>query len=295
MSQVATEQVVLTKKPMRVTVYTPASALRSPGLMLRGMWADIKASRELAWRLAQRDIKAQYRQSLLGYVWAFVMPLSTTVAWVYLNASGIVKVSTTGMSYPVYVLTGTMLWQMFVEALQSPLQQVGAAKGMLSKLNFPREAILLSGIIKWWFNVGVKMLIIIPALFILGATPDWHIALIPLAIVAILLVGFTIGLFVAPLGVLYTDVARVIPVGLQFMMYLTPVVFAMPESGVVARLFQLNFMTPLILNGRAWLTGTEGTMLAEFGLVCGVAVVLLFAAWVLFRTTMSVLIERMSA
>jgi hypothetical protein len=41
-----------------------------------------------------------------------------TLAWVYLNASGIVKVTNTGMPYPVYVLTGTMLWQMFTEALK---------------------------------------------------------------------------------------------------------------------------------------------------------------------------------
>jgi lipopolysaccharide transport system permease protein len=259
------------------------------------MWADLRASGELAWRLAQRDLKAQYRQSLFGYLWAFVMPLSTTVAWVYLNASGIVKVTNTGMAYPIYALTGTMLWQMFVEALNSPLQQLNAAKGMLAKLNFPREAIILSGIIKWWFNVGIKMLIIIPALFLLGGTPDWHIALLPLIIVALLLIGLSIGLFIAPLGLLYTDIGRVIPVVMQFAMYLTPVVFAMPEGGIVGRLFRLNFMTPVIINGRAWLTGSAGTMHTELIVVCAAAVLLLFLAWVLFRSTMTVLIERMSA
>jgi lipopolysaccharide transport system permease protein len=282
-------------RPLHVTVYTPASALRSPGVMLRGMWADLRASGELAWRLAQRDLKAQYRQSLFGYLWAFVMPLSTTVAWVYLNASGIVKVTNTGMAYPIYALTGTMLWQMFVEALNSPLQQLNAAKGMLAKLNFPREALILSGIIKWWFNVGIKMLIILPALFLLGGTPDWHIVLLPLIIVALLLIGLSIGLFIAPLGLLYSDIGRVIPVVLQFAMYLTPVVFAMPDGGIVGRLFRLNFMTPVIINGRAWLTGTAGTMHIELIVVCAAAAALLFLAWVLFRSTMTVLIERMSA
>jgi len=280
---------------MAVTVYTPASALRDPALMWRGMFADLRASRELAWRLAQRDIKAQYRQSLLGYLWAFIMPLSTTLAWVYLNASGIVKVTSTGMPYPIYVLTGTMLWQMFTEAMQTPLGQLSGSKNLLAKLNFPREALILSGLIKWGFNAGVKMLIIIPALYLLGASPDWHMALVPLIILAILLIGTAIGLFIAPIGLLYTDIGRMIPVVLQFAMYVTPVVFAMPASGFAATLFRINFMTPVIVNGRAWLVGMEGSMLTELVLICGASLVLLFLGWVLFRTTMSVLIERMSA
>ena len=46
---------------MRVTIYTPESALRNPALMLREMIRDLSASRELAWQLALRDIRAQYR------------------------------------------------------------------------------------------------------------------------------------------------------------------------------------------------------------------------------------------
>ncbi len=283
------------KLPMHVTVYTPASALRDPGLMLRSMFADLRASGELAWSLARRDIKAQYRQSLFGYLWAFIMPLSTTVAWVYLNSSGIVKVSNTGMPYAIYALTGTLLWQMFTEALSFPLQQLSGAKNLLAKLSFPREALILSGIIKWWFNVGIKLLIIIPALFLLGGTPDWHMVLVPLILVAILLIGTAIGLFIAPVGLLYTDVGRMIPVVLQFAMYVTPVVFAIPASGFAAILFRINFMTPVILNGRAWLVGSSGSMHTELALICGAALVLLFLGWLLFRTTMSVLIERMGS
>ncbi|MBK6551079.1 MAG: ABC transporter permease [Flavobacteriales bacterium] len=286
---------VAPKEPMPITVYTPASALRDPGLMFRSMIADLRASRELAWSLARRDIKAQYRQSLLGYLWAFIMPLSTTAAWVYLNASGIVKVTTTGMAYPVYVLTGTMLWQMFTEALQTPLGQLGASKNLLAKLSFPREALILSGFIKWSFNAGVKLLIIIPALFLLGDAPNAQILLVPIILLAILLIGTSIGLFIAPIGLLYTDIGRLIPVVLQFAMYITPVVFAMPSEGFAATLFRINFMTPVIVTGRAWLVGTEGAMLPELAVVCGGALVLLLLGWVLFRSTMSVLIERMSA
>lgn len=279
----------------KVTIYSPESSVRRPGLMLREMFADLKSSGELAWRLARRDISALYRQSFLGYLWAFIMPLATTMAWVFLNASGIVRVAETGIPYPVYVLTGTMIWQMFVEALQAPLQQVTMAKTMLTKLKFPRESLILSGMFKWLFNVVIKLIIIVPVLVYFGIEVGSHQFLVPVAILAILIVGTAIGLLLAPLGLLYTDIGRAIPIAAQFAMYITPVVFAMPEGGLTAKLFHLNFMTPLVLNARAWLTGMESVMVPYFIGVSLGAVLLLFVGWLLYRVTMPVLIERMSS
>ena len=65
-------------KPV-VTVYTPDSSLSHPLVMAREMFRDLFASRELAWRLAVRDIRAQYRQAFLGIFWAFILPLANTV------------------------------------------------------------------------------------------------------------------------------------------------------------------------------------------------------------------------
>ena len=125
---------------MKTTVYTPESSLKSPKAMLRDMLVDFWSGRDLAWRLAVRDIRAQYRQAFLGILWAFILPLANTLIWIFLSYSGVVKIAETSLSYPVYVFTGTMLWAIFMDALNAPLQQANAARGMLSKLNFPREA-----------------------------------------------------------------------------------------------------------------------------------------------------------
>ena len=71
-------------KNLPVVVYTPESQLRRPGVLLRSMWRDLKASRELAWRLFVRDTSARYRQSLLGVLWAFVPPIVTGVVFIVL-------------------------------------------------------------------------------------------------------------------------------------------------------------------------------------------------------------------
>lgn len=278
-----------------VTLYTSGSALSSPALLLRAMLKDLAASRSLAWRLAVRDISAQYRTSYLGYVWAFATPLISTAIWIFLSMSGVVRLADTGIPYPAYVFTGTMLWQMFTEALASPLTQVSAAKSMLAKLNFPRESLILAGAYKVLFSAAIKLVVVVPIIFLFGVRPDWHLVLVPLVVVVIILLGISIGLLLAPIGTLYADIGRMIPLVTQLLMYLTPVVFPMPLSGAMARLFALNPTTPLILTGRSWLTASGGAQVEAVLILGAIGAGLLFVGWVFYRITMSVLVERMSS
>jgi len=103
----------------RVTVYTPESALANPAQVLREMLRDLIASRELAWRLMVRDLSAQYRQTYLGFLWAIILPLANALVWIFLNRSGVLKMQDTGLPYPVYVFTGTMLWAILMDALNA--------------------------------------------------------------------------------------------------------------------------------------------------------------------------------
>jgi lipopolysaccharide transport system permease protein len=278
-----------------VTVYTPDSSLRDPGRLLGEMFRDLWAGRELAWRLAVRDISAQYRQTALGLVWAFILPLANAAVWLFLNASGIVRMGETELSYSVYVFTGTMLWAIFMEAANAPLQQTTAAKPMLAKINFPREALIVSGIYQTLFNAAIKIAVLLPAIIVLGVSPDWSLLLFPLALASLILAGTALGLLLTPVGLLYTDIGKSFPLVMQFLMYLSPVVFAMPTSGWAATVFQINPLTPLILTARDWLTGMTVEFISYFLAVNCALVVLLFAMWIVFRAAMPILIERMSA
>ena len=278
-----------------ITIYTPDSSLVNPLRMVKDMFRDLTAARELAWRLAVRDISAQYRQAFLGILWAFILPLANTLAWIFLNSTGIITVADTTLPYPVYVFTGTMLWAIFMDALNAPLAQVNAARGMLAKLNFPREALIVSGIYQTLFNAAIKVALLLGALIVIGINPGWNLLLFPLGILSLVLVGTTLGLLITPIGMLYTDIGRALPLLLQFLMFVTPVVFPMPKVGWAATLFKLNPLTPLILTSRDWLTGVTPAYLGLFLLVNLAAIVLLLIVWGIYRLAMPILIERMSA
>src|SRR5690554_2925015 len=234
---------------LETRVYQKESNLRV-GKLLKESLVDINKSRFLAFQLAKRDISAQYRQSYLGILWAFITPLATAFVWIFLNSSGTVRVTDTGIPYPVYAFAGTLLWSIISESINSPIQSTTGAKSILSKINFPKEALIMSGILKLLFNTSVKVLLLLIFIFAFGVGFHWSLLLFPLAIFGGVFFGTTVGLLITPLGMLYKDVGKLITFGLQFLMYATPVVYAIPKSGVMKTVMEWNPLTPIILTAR---------------------------------------------
>ena len=263
--------------------------------LLHASFRDIRSSLFLAKQLATRDIRALYRQSFLGILWAFITPLATAMVWIVLNSSGAVRISDTGLPYPVFVISGTLLWSIITDAINSPMQSTKAAKGILSKINFPKEALVVSGIYKLLFNILPKLAIMIIFMVIYGVSFKATMLLFPLVILAAIFCGTTIGFFITPIGMLYTDVSKIISMGLSFLMYMTPVVYAIPKSGVLKDLMEWNPLSPLLITARDVLVGGATEYLTYFFVVLAVCVPLFFIGLVLYRISIPIIIERMSA
>lgn len=278
-----------------VVIYTPKSALSSPLKMLGDMGADLIGCRELAWQLASRDLRAQYRQAMLGIAWALILPVANTLTWVFIQSAGIVAIQGTALPYPVYVFTGTVIWAILMDAINAPLRQTDAAKTMLAKINFPREALILSGIYQTLINAALKTVILIAALLFMGITPNHLILFFPLAILGIVLAGTALGMLITPIGMLYTDIGKGLPLLMQFLMFLSPVVFAVPSSGWAREVMLNNPLTPLIVTSRDLITGTFPVDWQACLLVSGLMLLVLIMTWIVYRAAMPILIERMSA
>ena len=280
---------------LREVVYTPESQLRHPRQLLQSMWGDLLASRELAWRLMVRDISAQYRQSVMGIVWAFLPPVAAGLVFVILNSRKVINISETSIPYPAFAMFGTVLWQIFVDSLNAPLRVVTAAKPMLAKINFPKEALILSAMGQTLFNSSIRLLILIVVSVIYSLPLGWGIPLSLLAILDLIFLGTAFGLFITPIGVLYTDVPRglLLVTGLWF--FITPVVYPPPTSFPFSLLAILNPVSPILVGARD--LATQGVLYdpIPFLLVTSMMFFVLAVAWLIFRLAIPILAERMSA
>ncbi|MFV9550608.1 ABC transporter permease [Algibacter sp. PT7-4] len=256
---------------------------------------DVYNSRFLARQLAERDIKAQYRQSYLGVLWAFLLPLGTAFVWIFLNNTGTVTLSDTGVPYPLYAFSGTLIWSIIVASINSPLQSTNAARGILTKINFPKEALILSGIYKLLFNSSIKVILLILFVFFYGVGFHWSLLLFPLTIIGAILFGTTLGLFITPIGLLYRDISKLISFGMQFLMYITPVVYSIPKTGIMKSVMTWNPISSIILTARDLSVGFEPTFLIYFLVVLGICIPFLLIGLVIYRISIPIIVERLSA
>jgi lipopolysaccharide transport system permease protein len=278
-----------------VVVHGPGSEVRQPWNFLRAMIHDLLASRQLAWRLARRDISAAYRPSLLGYAWALLPPTFTAGIWIFLSSQRIVQFSPTTVPYAVYALLGTILWQTFADAVSSPLRATLQARAVVARVNFPREAIVLAGLVQVAFSFTVRGLLVLGILAWYRLLPGVEAVFLPLAVAGMVLLGLAAGLFLTPFGMLYTDVQKGLPLVLTAWMYCTPVVYPPPQHGLAAILVDLNPMSPFIVVGRELLTGQPVSLAAPVIVVTILAAVAVFAGWILYRVSMPFVIERAGA
>lgn len=261
--------------------------------MLREIAQDVWAGRELAWRLFLRDLRAGYRQTFLGYIWAFLPPLVAAATFIFLQSQGITRIEVVGVPYAAFALMGTLLWQIFVDALTSPSTSFGAAKAMLVKINFPREAVLMGGLYMVLFNAAIRLVLIAAVILIWGIPVGPTLAFLPLAMGGLVAAGFAIGLFITPVSSLYGDAARAIPIVAGFWMLLTPVVYPPQMGGIAGWLATWNPVSPLIITARECLTAQTLSVLGPFFLVTAGSLLVFLLGLIGFRIAMPHLIERM--
>ncbi len=277
--------------------HTPESKLRHPIQLFQAMWWDLLASRELAWQLLIRNISAQYRQSFLGIAWAFLPPIVTAAGMVMAKNSKVISIGATDLPYPAYVMFSMALWQTFVESLNGPVLAVTQAKQMLAKINFPREALIISQVGQVIFNFGIKLFLIV-GLFIWFRIPvTWSVILAPVALIHLIIFGTAIGLLLAPLGALYQDFSKGLTLLTGFWLFITPVIFPVPSrtSGLFGWLVNLNPVTPLLVTTRELATTGVISNPVGFWITSGIAIVSLFVVWIFYRLAMPFVVERMSA
>ncbi len=256
--------------------FTPANPLRRPHLLVR-------------------DLRARYRESLLGVSWAFVPPVLAAVGLSMAARSGVLRVGDTGLPYPVYVMFSMALWQTFVEALIGPLEAVASARPMLTRVSFPREAILLAKVGEVLFNALVKAVLIAAMFAWYQVEVGARVVLVPLALLPLIALGMALGVLFACAGGLYQDVSRALPFVVVVWLGLTPVAFAAPREGTLALLMAVNPVTPLLVTVRELATTEPLTMVGGFAAASLLALVATAFSWLVFRVALPFVIERASA
>lgn len=276
----------------QVRIYTPESGVSNPLKLLVEIIKGFKEGRFLAYQMFKRDLKASVRQSFLGYFWHFIPAIATALIWIILNAQKVVQINDLPMKYPAFTITGTIVWTLFTEGVNKPLLRFTAAKSILVKLNFPRESIVLAAIYDMLFSLVLKLVVLIPTLVVLGYYPsiDWLFSI--LGVFAMFIFSISVGLFLVPIGMLYTDIAKGIGLAFQLLMYLTPVVFAYQTKGIMGWIHKLNPASAYIESIRSGFGGYDFALQTELLVWIVISFITFLFGLIFLRLSLPAILER---
>lgn len=240
--------------------------------------------RGLLWNLALAELKARHRQTALGVFWAIAQPISmmavTTVVF-----SMFVRLPDDSVPYAIVAYVGLWPWLLFSNSLTASVTSIVAAMNLVTKANFPREIIPLSKIVVTGFDflIGLGFLSVLMVVYRIPVTVSLLMIPCLVMIQGVMIVGMMLAC--SAMYVLHRDLGALLPLGLQLLMLVSPVLYPVgliPEQ--YKTLYLLNPMAALIDAYRAALLYGHFPTLRSLGIVLLVAVLTFVMGYRYFKS-----------
>jgi lipopolysaccharide transport system permease protein len=250
---------------------------------------------KLGSRIFLNNTRARYRCSLLGWVWAFLPAIVSGVFFIFLKFARVLPFEQTLIAYPLYVLIGTVLWQVFVDGLYAPFLVSQNARRMLQCYRFPYGALIFASFFDVLLVVLTKgaMLALVCTFFKVPWYEHMWLAFPP--ILLLLLMGLGWGLLLAPLAMLFTDFKQMVTLSIPFFFFLTPVVYNPPASALYQNVAMFNPISPLLMAGREALVTGIFLPTGAFFIVGGATLMILGVACWFYLRSIPIFVERLGA
>ncbi|HEX2575009.1 MAG TPA: ABC transporter permease [Aquihabitans sp.] len=205
--------------------------------------AQVWSYRTLIANLAQRDLKARYKRSLLGWLWSLLNPAATL--GIYTLVFGVFLEGTapgTGDGdhpagiFALYLFCALVVWNLFSGTINTSIDAFRGAGQLLTRTYFPPECPMVAGLATVLLQALLEAAILM-FFMVLITNVSWTAILI-LPIFALLsCFAFGLGLVLAVLNIRYRDVAYLMGILLQVWFYATPIVYNIDQVEGVARTF----------------------------------------------------------
>jgi ABC-type polysaccharide/polyol phosphate export permease len=191
---------------------------------------SLYAYRELVVMLTLRELRTRYRRSVLGWGWSMVNPLVMTLTYgvvfsIFLtirpepgNPSGI-------RVFAFYLLSGLLPWNAFAAGLSSSVGALLGGAGMMQKVSFPREAIVISAVLAMMISLCIELGVLCVALSVFGHPPLLGVFVAFIATICLAMFTAGLSLFFSAANLRYRDVGHILGVVLTVWFYLTPIVY----------------------------------------------------------------------
>lgn len=187
-------------------------------------WKELTEYRDLFYFLILRDIKAHYKQTVLGFSWAIIRPVFSMIVFSVVFG-GLAKVPSDNIPYPIFAYAALVPWTYFSAAMTTSTSSLIGSASIFTKVYFPRLIIPLTPVLSKLVDFVIAFVILFGLMAWYGIVPTINILWVPLLILLMMLTSAGIGMWLSAMAIQYRDIPQGIQFLSQLLMYAAPVVW----------------------------------------------------------------------
>lgn len=208
---------------------------------------EIVRYRELLTALTARELRARYKQSVMGFLWAILMPaiIISTGLVVRLVLSRVSGEAVSGKDIAA-IAVKSLPWAFFVASMRAGTLSLVSNNALVTKIKFPRLVFPLAAVLSALVDMAVATPVVVLTLIIIGIPLTWNLLWVPVLLVVLIL--FTVGITVltSAANLFFRDVKYLVEVVMTFAIFFTPVLYDSSMAGSYRSLLLINPVAPVL-------------------------------------------------
>ena len=243
---------------------------------------NVIRQRELLYFLIVKELKARYKQSMLGPAWAILQPL--LLMTIFTMMQKFIRIPSDNIPYPVFAYTALLPWTYFSNGITYSVNSIVSHAGVVKKIYFSRELFPIASIATSFFDFLMASIVFVGLLVYYRIEPSFALLYIPVLILVQTHLAIGIGLVVSALTVFLRDLRFGAAFIMQIWMFATPIIYALTSVPVRWKyVYYLNPMVGVIDGYRRVILQHNPPNILSLAISFGVSVVILYGGYFFFK------------
>lgn len=183
---------------------------------------EVRKRTDLIWYLVKSGLKAEHRNSYLGYFWWLLDPLLNIAVYYFLV---VIILDRGGPDYPIFLAIGLIVWRWISSSINTSANSILRYSSIINQVALPKLIFPLSFTISQLVNFLFGLIVIVLFLVVFGVVPTWHIVYLPLIMIITLLFLLAIGSILGYITVFVRDIDNLLSHVIRVFFYASPIIW----------------------------------------------------------------------
>lgn len=236
-----------------ITRYTSRTCIKDSMIITwKKTFHEIRHNRWLIWTEFKKDFFANYRHSGLGAVWAIILPLIPVSAYLFLGYVRVLNIKD-DIPFVVFIISGMTFWQMIAGGINAGTKAIHGKKALISKINMPLIVVFMSAYGHVVADTLIRVIFLSIILLCYKINPGLNIIFFPFVLLPPLMFSMGLGMILGIFNCINSDIGNITNSFLTYGMFVSSVIFAMPNNGILGLIKDLNILGHFIIAIRTML------------------------------------------